>query len=246
MNPINSSIWPRTNWPELDKAAQNLGRNSDLLDKLIRVYWGPLKVYFSTAFPSLRDHAEEVLQDFSQDKILRTGWLRKADPDRGRFRDFLKRSLRNFVLDRLNRAEARNAPLSLEGLEQEVPEPEHASDEFDLAWIRTILAETLRRMEDDCRNPGSEQPRRSYIWELFQIRIMDHVLNDTTQVPYEELVERFGLRSPTEASNLLLSAKRIFTRHLNEVIKEYAEHDKATAMEIQDLKDYLGRLGSQG
>ena len=59
-------------------------------------------------------------------------------------------------------------------------------------------------------------------------------------MPYDELIERFNLKSPDRvASNLLLSAKRIFKAHLNKVIKEYAEQDAATAVEIQALEDFL-------
>ena len=60
------------------------------------------------------------------------------------------------------------------------------------------------------------------------------------------LIEQFGLKSPTDASNTLLSAKRIFKAHLNQVIKEYAGQDAATATEIQALEDFLGRLAKRG
>jgi hypothetical protein len=97
-------------------------------------------------------------------------------------------------------------------------------------------------MEADCGRPGKDQPRRSCIWEMFRIRLLEPVFNNAPQVPYDELVARFGLKSPLEASNTLLSAKRIFKGHLDEVIREYAGRDAATAMEVQALKDFLGRL----
>ena len=77
---------------------------------------------------------------------------------------------------------------------------------------------------------------------MFRIRLLEPVFNNAPQVPYEQLVERFGLKSPLDASNTLLSAKRIFKVHLDEVIHEYAGRDAATALEIQALKDFLGRL----
>jgi hypothetical protein len=61
-------------------------------------------------------------------------------------------------------------------------------------------------------------------------------------MPYDQLVERFGLKSPLEASNTLLSAKRMFKGHLDEVIRDYAGKDAATDLEVQALKDFLGRL----
>jgi DNA-directed RNA polymerase specialized sigma24 family protein len=237
--PSAGSIFPRTDWAELSKAA---GAEEAALDRLIRLYWQPLKIFLIGTFPNLAGQADELLQDFAGDKFLREGWLRKADQTRGRFRDFLKTSLRNFILDRLSRADVKKPPVSLDELEQEVPESEASVEEFDLAWARTVLAETLRRMEVDCRRPGKDQPRRSYIWEMFRIRLLEPVFNDAPQVPYEQLVERFGLKSPLEASNTLLSAKRIFKARLDEVICEYAGRDAATALEIQALKEFLGRL----
>ena len=216
------------------------------LDRLIALYWQPLKIFLVATFPSLRAEADAVLQDFAEDKLLQAGWLGKADRSRGRFRDFLKTSLRHFVLDRVRRAEVKNAPLSLEELEQELPAPEAPAEAFDLAWARAVLAETLRRMEADCRRPGQEQPRRGQIWEMFQLRLLEPLFSEAAPVPYERLVDRFGLKSPTEASNLLLSAKRIFKRHLDEVIKDYAGRGPAAALELQALRDFLDGLAKRG
>jgi hypothetical protein len=234
-----SSIFPRTDWAGLAQAAD---ADEARLDGLIRLYWAPLRIFLVATFPSLKDQAEVLLQEFAEDKILKEGWLRRADRNRGKFRDFLKTSLRHFVLDRLNRAETRHAPVSLEELEQELPGPTGPSEEFDLTWIRAVLAETLRRMEADCRDAAADQPRRGFIWEMFRIRLIDPVLNDAPQTPYEELIERFGLKSPTDASNMLLSAKRMFKLHLARVIKDYAEQDAATAAEIQALEDFVSNL----
>jgi hypothetical protein len=108
-----------------------------------------------------------------------------------------------------------------------------------------VLAETLRRMEADSRDPAADQPRRSFIWEMFRIRLVDPVLNDVPQTPYEELIDRFQLKSPTDASNMLLSGKRIFKMHLAKVIKEYVGQDAATAAEIQALEEFVANLAKR-
>ena len=238
-----SSIFPRTDWAELGKAAEG---DEARLDRLIRQYWAPLRIFLVATFPDLKDQAEVLLQEFAEDKILKRGWLQRANRDRGQFRNFLKTSLRNFILDRLSRTEVKHAPVPLEELEHELPAEDAASEAFDQMWARTVLAETVRRMEADCKNPTADQPRRSYIWEMFRIRLLDPIFDDVRPVPYEQLVERFGLRSPTDASNMLLSAKRIFKMHLNNVIKEYAEQDAATAMEVQALEDVILRMAKRG
>jgi len=240
--PSKSSIFPRTDWAELRKAAD---ADQTPLDRLIRLYWQPLRIFLVATFPSVKNQADTLLQDFAEDKLLKEGWLRKADQSRGRFRDFLKTSLRNFVLNHLSLVEVKNPPISLEELEQELPEPEAASEEFDLAWARAVLAETLRRMETDCKNPGEDQPRRGNIWEMFRIRLLEPIIVGAPEVPYDQLIERFGLESPTDASNTLLSAKRIFKAHLSKVIKEYARQDAATAAEVLALEEFLVRLAKR-
>ena len=240
--PSSSSIFPRTDWAELAQATEG---DEARLDRLIRLYWAPLRIFFVATFPALRDQAEPFLQDFAEDKMIKKGWLQQADKSRGHFRDFLKTSLRNFMLDRLSRADVRHAPASLEELEHDLPSPEAPSEEFDLTWAQTVLAETLKRMEADCKDPAAEQPRRGYIWEMFRIRLLEPLFNDAPQVPYEQLIQKFELRSPTDASNLLLRGKRIFKAHLSRVIQEYAGQDAATAVEIQALEEFLGRLAKR-
>ena len=239
--PTSASIFPQTDWAGLGKAAGDEAH----LDQLIRLYWQPLKIFLLAAFPGLHNQAETLLQDFAQDRMLKEGWLLRADQNRGRFRDFLKSSLRNFVLDYLSRSEVKNPPVPLDELEQEPAQTEQQAEAFDLAWARTVLAETLRRMEIDCRDPAAEQPRRSHIWEMFQLRLLDPVFNDAEPPPYEQLIERFQLKSPTDASNTLLSAKRIFKTHLNQVIQDYAGQDAATLVEIKALEDFLARLAQK-
>jgi DNA-directed RNA polymerase specialized sigma24 family protein len=234
-----ASIFPRTDWSELHQTTET---DTARLDRLIKTYWTPLRIFLVATFPSLREQADTLLQEFAEDKVLKKGWLQRADRSRGKFRDFLKTSLRNFVLDRLSRAEVRHAPVSLDELDREFPAVDQASNEFDLTWVKIVLGETLRRMEADCRDPAQEQPRRGNIWEMFRIRLLEPMFNDAAQVPYEDLIARFDLKSPTDASNMLLTAKRMFKAHLGRVINEYAEQDAATAVEIQELEKFLGHL----
>jgi DNA-directed RNA polymerase specialized sigma24 family protein len=133
-----SSIFPRTDRAELGRAGE---ADESRLDRLIRAYWAPLRVFLLASFPSLKDQADLLLQDFTEDKILKRGWLQRADRRRGKFRDFLKTSLRNFVLDRLDRAEFKRAPVSLEELAREPAAAEAPSEAFDLTWARTVVAQ---------------------------------------------------------------------------------------------------------
>ena len=194
------SCFQGTNPSELRRAGRG---DVEALASLIGKYHTPLKVYLLHAFPTLEPHAEELLQDFAQDRLLRAGWLGQVDLNRGRFRDFLRTSLRNYVLNwlRKNQKESRFSSLDGQGeeglkkLELEIAAQTSAADDaFDLEWLRAIMSETLRRMEEDCRQPGRQQPRRGQTWEIFNLRVLEPAFQGTEPVAYEELVKRFDLK----------------------------------------------------
>jgi DNA-directed RNA polymerase specialized sigma24 family protein len=245
------SLFQMTNPTELRRAGEG---NVEALASLIGKYHTPLKVYLLHAFPTLEPHAGELLQDFSQDRLLREGWLGQVDLQRRRFRDFLRTSLRNYVLNwlRKNQQESRFSSLDgqdeegLKKLEMEIAAQASAADDaFDLEWLRAIMSETLRRMEEDCRQPGKQQPRRGQIWDIFNLRVLEPAFQDAEPVSYEELVKRFALKNPAEGANLLLSAKRIFERHLFEVVAEHEKGENNVRAEVEDLKRVLGRLAGR-
>ena len=109
-DPSTGSIFPPTDWGQLGLAAR---AEPAPLDRLVHLYWQPLRIFLVATFPSLREQADTLLQEFAEDKMLQEGWLQKADQSRGRFRDFLKTSLRNFVLNRLKQADARRPVVEL-------------------------------------------------------------------------------------------------------------------------------------
>ncbi len=175
-------------------------------------------------------------------KILQPGWLELAKPNKGRFRDFLKSSLRHFLVGEIRKREAdkrggKNSVVALEDLEQELAGPEPVSDSFDLAWMQMLLSDTLDQMQNACA--ASENLR---VWEIFQVRVVRPALEGTTPPPYEELVARFGFQSPAQATNALATGKRMFARHLRAVVAQYEAGDKAVRAEIDALPTFLEKM----
>src|SRR5262249_45322974 len=110
------------------------------------------------------------------------------------------------------------------------------SDVFDVAWARELLGDVLRRMRAEC-----EKSRRRDIWGIFQCRIVGPILDNAATLPYEQLVKGYGFRSPTQAANALVTAKRMFARLLRTVVGEYAVGEGAIDAEIRDLQQILAR-----
>jgi hypothetical protein len=213
--------------------------------KVVNRYWAALRVYLTgllSRFPEYKAEVDDLLQDFIKDRILHPGWLEKADPNKGRFRDLLKSSLKNFVTGELRKREAAKrggkAPtVPIEELEQEIPGPEPVSDSFDMAWLQMLLSETLKKMKEGC--VASET---THIWKIFDVRVLRPALEGIEPPPYEELVAEFGLKSPAQATNALATGKRMFARHLSAVIAQYETGDKAVRAEIDSLRLFLDKL----
>src|SRR5262249_56054278 len=71
------------------------------LQQLCSAYWYPLYVFARRQGNSPED-AQDLTQDFFA-RLLEKNYLTKADPDRGKFRTFLLRSLKNFLVNEWNR-----------------------------------------------------------------------------------------------------------------------------------------------
>jgi RNA polymerase sigma-70 factor (ECF subfamily) len=82
--------------------------------------------------------AEELTQDFAV-RFLR-GDFRQADPGRGRFRDFLKTSLRHLVIDHYRRQAKAPAMLSPEDCPQATAETGDLDSAFVDKWREELLA----------------------------------------------------------------------------------------------------------
>jgi RNA polymerase sigma-70 factor (ECF subfamily) len=97
-----------TRWSLILSAAhsENGDQNArEALEELCRTYWRPV---FS--FVCRRGYSMENAQDLTQDffmMILEPGWLRRAEPNRGRFRSLLLTSLQNFLVNAAERTHTR-------------------------------------------------------------------------------------------------------------------------------------------
>jgi hypothetical protein len=110
---------------------------------------------------------------------------------------------------------------------------------FEVAWARQVLNQSLSAMEAECRSSG-----RLDVWGVFECRILTPVLEGSPPLGYDELVKRFGFRSPSQASNALITAKRMFERNLRATLGEYARSPTETEEEIREIRRILSRAGA--
>jgi DNA-directed RNA polymerase specialized sigma24 family protein len=93
-----------TCWSTVRRAGADGHEREGALDRLIRQYRPALKHYLTSHFRMDASTADDVVQGFLLDKILKRNLLNKASEDRGKFRTFLLTAIHRYTLDFLRRA----------------------------------------------------------------------------------------------------------------------------------------------
>ncbi len=235
----NLEVFPETGWPLVRRAGQEGGPGQlEALEELLRRYLPALRARLVQKKTIPRDQIDDLLQGFVTDKILQRDLLARADRQRGKFRTLLLTALDRYIVSRrrYERAQKRAAEhaVSLDtakhghlAVDEETP-----SDSFDIAWARRVLEEAVRRMRSECEASG-----RADIWGVFEARLLAPA-GGGKPMPYAQLVARYGLSTPRQASNVLHSGKRMFARILRSIVGEYTPAAEVQD-EIQDLQQVL-------
>jgi len=241
--PTQPRVLPPTRWSLVARAGEEkrAGRTQALSD-LLDVYLPALSAHAVSGMRLAPEKTEDLVQSFVADKILERNVLGKADAHRGRFRSFLLKTFHNYVVSELRKEQAQrrhpsgSAIVRLEDLPREPASAHGADSAFNVAWAQQVLAETLDRMQAECRVNA-----RLAVWQLFECRFLDPTLDGGVPPAYGELLDRFGFKSPSQASNVLITAKRMFRRILVDVVSDTLEENDNVDAEIAELLHILAR-----
>ncbi len=125
--------------------------------ELVQAYWYPLYVYIRRRGVA-REDAEDLTQEFFA-HLLDGDRLQKASPERGRFRNFLLASLRNFMSNqwRNQRTQKRGGDATLVSLNFDDAEQRYSLEPtdcetpqqlFDRRWALTLMENALSRVRE--------------------------------------------------------------------------------------------------
>jgi len=237
--PSRGGRFPTTQWTAVELAGLDTGEHRPLLGQLLQRYWPALKDHLVRRRGLRPDRAEDMLQSFVAEKILERGILTFADRHRGsKFRSFLLTALDNYVRMQISHAAARKRSsgspvVDVHERAEEIAGKDAA--EFDSAWAREVIVEALSRMQKQCITAGHPD-----WWEVFEGRVLRELLQQQEPVAYEELVHRFGYKSPAQAGNVLITGKRMLERIVRDVVGEYAAGAEEVELEIDELMAALG------
>lgn len=239
--------FPLTRWTFVEYAAQpDHPAQARALADILTQYLPALRTFLAAQFRMDEHQAADLLQTFVLEKVIKAEVLAKAERQRGKFRTFLLNTLSNFVISELRRANAqkrspREGSVSLDELVSECVEfaVEPRSASFDTIFARQVIQEAVQRMQRQCEESG-----RVDVWGVFRSRLLDPIFEQTEPADYEELVKRFGFQSPGHASNVLITAKRMFARVLRSVVAEFVESDTEIEAELAELQTILSETGT--
>jgi RNA polymerase sigma-70 factor (ECF subfamily) len=161
----------------------------DALENICQTYWFPAYSYVRSRGYSQQD-AQDLTQDFFA-RLLENDFFDVVDQERGKFRSFLLIALRRFLADEWDKTQAqkrgggiRHQSLSLDTAELLIAEsaqkPLTPDQIFDLHWAKTILANALRRVEQEHMDSGKEQSFR-VLRPFLGSRDPDHRYSDAAQ-----------------------------------------------------------------
>ncbi len=204
--------------------------NAFALEQLLKRYWGPIYAYIRRT-GAQPDAALDLTQDFIARVMLERGLIERADPERGRFRAFVKAALRNFLTDQHRRDHSRErAPQTpiAGGAALEALEPAGADDPsaaFDRQWAATLLSAALERVEADCGASGQETH-----WSAFKAVVIDPALGPSDPPPLDTVARTLGVESAERVSSMVQTVRRKFRR----VARQLAEQTLADPSEAGD------------
>ena len=237
-------FFPTTRWGDVAAAAGGEAPDPGrAMGELLARYIPALRTFLMLDQRLDRHRADDLLQSFVAERVLERNLLARADPSRGRFRTFLLACLSNHVaMERRREAAAKRNPgagrlLPLDDHAADAMAGEPRSDVFDVAWGRQVIAEALQRMRREC-----ESSLRADLWALFHGRVVAPAMEGAAPLDYAEITARFRFATPAEATNALVTAKRMFLRMLRSVVAEYADGDEVDE-ELVRLKRILAGAG---
>lgn len=243
---IHAGDWaalPPTQWSVVAKAGKHdHPAYRTALDSLAQIYRPVLLRYLTGRMRLTPCRAEDLEQAFFLEKVLEQNILSQATPLKGRLRSFVLKVFSNYVTSQLRamlalkrRPSSPNAP-RIDDLPEMAAADNSPAESFDVLWSKQMIARATSRMREACR-----AEKRQVLWQIFEARILSPLLDGGEPMPYETLVAHFGLRSPSEASNLLITAKRMFVRTLRETVRETVSDEREVEAEIMELKRILSR-----
>jgi len=237
-NGVADPLFVTTRWSVVlaakDKGSPECGR---ALETLCRQYWYPLYAFVRGLGYSPHD-AQDLTQEFFS-RLLAREYLRVVEPEKGRFRTFLRMALRRFLASEWERSSAQKRGGGITFLPFDSLEAEERLDTeahvdlppdraYDRRWALTLLHEANVRLEREYAAAGKP--------EEFQV-LKGHLTADRGAIPYEQIAN--ALDTSEGAARVAVHRMR---KRFREVFRAAVADTVANADEVEE--EFLHVLGT--
>jgi RNA polymerase sigma-70 factor (ECF subfamily) len=235
-----STRWSLVALAGRDKSAEA----QEALATLCQIYWYPIYAYARRRLPSV-DDAQDMTQAFFA-QLLEKDYLHAADPERGKFRSFLRAAFDHFMAKEWERAGAQKRggsrpvlPLNFESGERRYcREPaDYATPQsvFERRWALTILEQALGRLRGEFAEANKQ--------ELFN-SLKGTLTGESDTEPYSSIAQRLDMSEQA----VKVAVHRLRRRYGELVRAEIAltvASDDEIDEELRDLFQALRKVDSK-
>ena len=237
------SRFATTSWTQVLAAREAPSPESRrALETLCRVYWYPLY-----AFVRGHVHDAEAARDLTQayfTELLEKGYLDDYDPGRGRFRVFLRTSVRNFLSKERDKARTlrRGGHIEIVSLEtnaleerysREPADPVTPEEIFERRWTLELLERVLSRLRREQDEAG--------LRDQFA-RLEGFLTGQEADIHYQDVASSLG----TSAGAIKTAVHRLRRRFGQLLRAEVAETVSSPDQVDEEVRHLLGAIAPWG
>lgn len=219
--------------------SKNALEQRDAMERIANAYWRPVYKYLRIKWRKSMEDAADLTQGFFTAAIEKE-FFRSYDPQKARFRTFLRTCLDGYVSNeqkaakRLKRGgDVQILSLDFENAEgeiqqREIPAPGNMEEYFHAEWIRNLFSMALEEFRKQCETRGKTM--QYAVFERYDIES-----DGSTEKPtYAGLAEEFGLTSTT-VTNYLAFARREFRRIVLQTLRDITSTEEEFRQEARSL-----------
>lgn len=228
--------FPATAWSLVQGARDRGNEESErALERLVSVYWRPIYWTLRYDWSATPDQARDWTQDYFS-VFLEQDFLQDVVRERGRFRAFVKASLRHFMLNRkreqrsLKRGGAfRFVPMD-DLLQAELDPADPAAEPEDL-FERELMRSIIGRALDDLKSACEKEGRAEH-FQLFHLFYLEESAGRRPR--YEDLRQHFEC-GPHEVKNRLADLRVRFRKIVLGHLRDGVSTEQELIGEIQEV-----------
>jgi len=203
----------------------------DALDRLCKSYWPALHAWLVRRGSS-REDAEDAVQGFLA-HFIEKALVDRADPNRGRFRNYLLKTFEHWMSNerRIAGAVKRGGGRRPASLEFSPPDEETPEDAYNRSWALIVLqnAQERLRAEFESRGMGAHYAA-----------VCACLSGSEDRPSYDDLAKRLGCTG-ADVGALLHSSRRRLGELIRSVLRDTVDSEAEVEAEVADIFKFLLR-----